>query len=345
MSSEELQLDQLDNMSDDELSNLNLEQLLENGTVDTGSEESEVIEENDTATEDQDAPVHYEPVGDEEIAPNEEQKEIDYKAFYERVNQPFKANGRDFQINSADEAIQLMQMGANYNKKMQSLKPKTKVLKMLESNDLLDESKLAYLIDLNNKNPEAVAKLVQDSGIDALDLEDKLNPNYAPQVPVVSDTEIELDNILDELRDTPSYSRTIDIAGNQWDETSRREVATNPNILRGLNEHVYLGIYDTIQTEIERRRTLGQLSGMSDLQAYKAVGDWLNEQGAFNYLNPQVQQQQEVARQNQEREQAINQRRQAAATPNTGMATGSVTEFNPLAISDEDILRLANQFT
>ena len=44
---------------------------------------------------------------------------VDYKALYEQVTAPFKANGKTISIQSVEEATQLMQMGANYTKKMQ----------------------------------------------------------------------------------------------------------------------------------------------------------------------------------------------------------------------------------
>lgn len=336
MSEQDVQLGHLDNLSDDELSQLDLENLLEQKSEDTEVQDTsndEVNPETEEATEELSDDVSEQ--GDNE----EPEKEIDYKAFYEKLNQPFKANGRDLQIRSPEEAIQLMQMGANYHKKMESLKPKTKVLKVLEKHDLLDEQKLAYLIDLNNKNPEAVAKLVQESGIDALDLEDKVNPNYSPHIPTVSDTELELDSVLDELRDSPSYSRTLDIAGNQWDISSRTEIASNPHILRGLNEHVYLGIYDIINTEVDRQRMLGNLKGMTDIQAYKAVGDYLNNQGAFNYLN----QENNYTQQSNQVNEQINERRKAAATPNASATKETTLNIDPLKMSDEEILRLVNQ--
>ena len=38
---------------------------------------------------------------------------VDYKAEYERLLKPFKANGRDVSVASVDDALSLMQMGAN----------------------------------------------------------------------------------------------------------------------------------------------------------------------------------------------------------------------------------------
>ncbi len=68
----------------------------------------------------------------------------DYKALYEKVMAPLKANGKTIDIKSPEELIQLAQMGANYTRKMQAIAPHRKVLLMLENNGLLDEGKLCF---------------------------------------------------------------------------------------------------------------------------------------------------------------------------------------------------------
>jgi len=65
---------------------------------------------------------------------------IDYKEFYRRIaGQPIAANGKTIEIRDADEAVRLMQMGANYTRKMQELAPQRKMLAMLREHELLDE--------------------------------------------------------------------------------------------------------------------------------------------------------------------------------------------------------------
>ena len=83
----------------------------------------------------------------------------DYESEYKKLLAPFVANGREMSVKSVDEAITLMQMGANYNKKMAALKPSLGLLKLLESNGLADAEKISYLIDLANKDAGAVNKL------------------------------------------------------------------------------------------------------------------------------------------------------------------------------------------
>ena len=97
---------------------------------------------------------------DKESTPTESEK-TDYEAFYKEVMTPFKANGKLIELRNPAEAVQLMQMGANYTRKMQAIQQHRKVLTMLENNGLLDEGKLSFLIDIEKKNPDAIQKLVK----------------------------------------------------------------------------------------------------------------------------------------------------------------------------------------
>ena len=207
-------------------------------------------------------------------------EEIDYKVQYEELLSPFKANGKDIKVDTVEDARSLMQMGANYNKKMAALKPNLKVVKMLDNHGLLDEGKLSYLIDLSKKDPEAIKKLVKDSGLDPLDI-DTDNIAYKPNTYNVSDNEVALDGILDDIRDTSTFNTTIDIIGNKWDETSKDIIAKDPNIIKVINEHVGSGIFKKVSEVVERERILGRLNGLSDIEAYKQVGDAINANGGF----------------------------------------------------------------
>ena len=218
--------------------------------------------------------------GDPEAPEVDSKGEIDYKVQYEALLSPFRANGKDIKVDTVEDARSLMQMGANYNKKMAALKPNLKVVKMLDNHGLLDEGKLSYLIDLSKKDPEAIKKLVKDSGLDPLDI-DTDNIAYKPNTYNVSDNEVALDGILDDIRDTSTFNTTIDIIGNKWDETSKDIIAKDPNIIKVINEHVGSGIFKKVSEVVERERILGRLSGLSDIEAYKQVGDAINSNGGF----------------------------------------------------------------
>lgn len=209
---------------------------------------------------------------------------IDYKSEYERILGPIKANGTELKVDSVDDAIRLMQMGANYNKKMASLKPNLKMMKMLENNKLLDETKLGYLIDLEKGNPDAIKKLIKDSRIDVMDIDLDEESEYKPTSYTVDERELAVDEVLDSIKDTPTYDQTVELVSTKWDAKSKQTIAENPNLLEVINAHMASGVYDLVSKEMEKERTFGRLNGLSDLEAYKATGDAMSERGAFNHL-------------------------------------------------------------
>lgn len=288
----------------------------------------------------------------EKEKPAESDSGINYKAEYERLLAPFKANGRDIKVDSVDDAIALMQMGANYNKKMAALKPNLKLMKMLEHNNLLSEEKLSFLIDLEKKNPAAITKLVKDSGLDPMDLDTEKASEYRQTTYAVDDREIELDTILDELQSSPAYNQTLDVIANKWDAASKQVIAGAPQLLRVINDHIANGIYDVISQEVERERVFGRLNGLSDIEAYRRVGDVLHAKGAFNHLVPGSSQPQRkpaagavVAPPKPKVVDDVKLKdKKRAASPSKAAVSGSLpADFNPLALSDEEFSKLINK--
>jgi len=270
---------------------------------------------------------------------------IDYKSEYNKIMAPFKANGKMMNMESADEAVQLMQMGANYAQKMSALKPNLKLMKMLENNSLLDEAKLSFLIDLDKKNPDAIQKLIKDSGIDPLDVDTSDKTTYQPNTYTVHDKEIELDSVLEEIQDTPSYSKTIDVVSNKWDAESRKIIVENPQVIRVINEHMSNGIYDQIMTVMDKERALGRLTG-SDIESYRRIGDQIYANGGFANQSPQqptVQATESTPKPKKQPDPKVKSRKKAAAPTKSAPTKSSTPEnFNPLSLSDEEFEKLVS---
>lgn len=275
---------------------------------------------------------------------------VDYKAAYEQLMAPFKANNREMKVDSVEEALTLMKMGANYNKKMAALKPNLKLLKMLENHDLLDEGKLSYLIDLDKKHPAAVQKLMKDSGIDPLEVDLDKTTDYRPNTYTVNDNEMELDNVLEEIKHSKAYATTTDVISNKWDMPSKQVLLSNPSIIKIINDHVETGIYAQITAVVEKERMLGRLTGLSDIEAYKQVGDFLQAQNAF-------QPKQQVAAPAMKpspiatpkpvkgpTEEELRNRKKAAGSTKASPSKQVSMDFNPLALSDEEFEKISSKF-
>ena len=303
-------------------------------------------EEEEGNTDTSDTATETKTEATEEKAEKETQA-VDYEAEYKRLLAPFKANSREIQVKSVDDAVALMQMGANYNKRMAALKPNLKMLKLLENNGLLSEEKISYLIDLEKKNPAAINKLVKDSGLDPMDLDAEKAGEYKPKIHSVDDREIDLDTVLDEIQETPTYTQTLEIVSKKWDGASKQTIASTPQLLKVINDHVANGIYDLINQEVERERMFGRLNGLSDIEAYRKVGDAINARGGFNHLvgNQGKPNQEPVVVQPKPKAPAddkLNEKRRAASsTKPANVSTAAASDFNPLALSDEEFSKLA----
>ena len=208
-----------------------------------------------------------------------ETKETDYKGAYEKITQPFKANGAEIQVKDPNDIIRLMQMGANYQKKMAQMKPNLKLIKMLGNNGLLDEAKLNNLIDISKKDPKTIAKLIKDSEIDPLDIDNDESNDYQPTDHSISDKEFELDTVLESIKDTPSFNKTIDVLTKQWDPKSKTIISDSPEIIATINTHMENGVYDTVNSVLQQQKTLGKLNGLPDVEAYWQIAQQLLKQG------------------------------------------------------------------
>ena len=318
------------------------------GTETDNEAEDDKADDSDAATETKTEVVEEKTEAEKpEQEAEKETPAVDYEAEYKRLLAPFKANGRGIQVKSVDDAVALMQMGANYNKRMAALKPNLKMLKLLENNGLLSEEKISYLIDLEKKNPAAINKLVKDSGLDPMDLDAEKAGEYKPKIHSVDDREIDLDTVLEEIQDSPTYTQTLEIVSKKWDGASKQTVASTPQLLKVINDHVANGIYDLINQEVERERMFGRLNGLSDIEAYRKVGDAINARGGFNHLvnNQGKPNQEPVVVQPKPKAPAddkLNEKRRAASsTKPANVSTAAASDFNPLALSDEEFSKLA----
>lgn len=197
-------------------------------------------------------------------------------SFFDKVMAPLKANGREITLRTPEEAIRLMQMGAGYGKKLQDLQPSLKSLRMLEKNNLLDENKLSFLIDLNNKNPAAIKKLIKDSGIDPLDINLEDNADYKPTNHSVTDNEVAFQDTLKEVAAAPGGKETIRHINTDWDKESKDLLWNDPQIMTIIQAQRETGVYGVITAEIDRQKMLGDIPANTPfLKAYKIAGDAL----------------------------------------------------------------------
>lgn len=293
-----------------------------------------VVEGSEDVSEGKDTQEATEGAVDDSSASGEEVKEaVNYEELYKKVVAPFKANGKEIVPQNVDEVIKLMQMGANYTRKMQDIAPHRKVLTMLQNNELLDEEKLSFLIDLNKKDKTAIQKLIKDAEIDPLDIDVTNDVNYVAGNHRVSNEEVALNSVLDDVLTTPTGAETVQVISQQWDQASKEIIWKDPNVIDIINQQRANGIYDKISSEIERQKTIGAIAyNVPFLEAYKVIGQKLHESGLLTNTP--------IARTaNTNTTKVINNEKAKAASTPRSTPNKVNANIDPLSLSDEEFLK------
>lgn len=311
------------------------------------SEEEPAEEQEDSVEEEPSEENNEEDSGSEDKENNAQEKDkesnpsIDYKKFYEAMMSPIKANGKTFQPRTPDEAIRMMQMGANYTQKMQGIAPYRKKIQMLQKAGLLDDDKLNYLIDLSQGNQEAIKKLLKDSKLDPLDLNVTEESQYTPGNHTVSDEEVQFQTAVDDLKSTPEGLETLRLIQG-WDQASLEAMWKTPSMMTTLNEQRQNGVYNFIMKEMEHQRMLGNIpEGTPFLEAYKAVGEH-----CLRVLQYQQQMQMQANLPKGTLNKTANNNNQVKRAAPSGRSNKTVSKFvDPFSLSDEEFEKQFNNYS
>lgn len=312
----------------------------ETATADDSNEE-EAEEQEDDAEEGE---AEQEATEDEDEATAADDKsdiESTSAKQLEKLFTPFNANGTQIKIDSVEEAIELMQMGANYHKKMHTLKPYMNIVKTLEKNNLLNEDSINFLIDLSKKDKNAISKLMADGEINPLDIETEA-VNYSPAKHVVSNEEVLLDEVLQSIKGTPTFKETMDVITQQWDAPSKVYLTANPKRIADLNAHKASGLFDLINTEVAKQRMFGRLQGLSDFEAYERVGIQVLEKQMATATQHASNPKTAKSKVDPETQKA---QKQKVAAPKGKITNAALPNVERLAsLSDEDFLKLSKKY-
>ena len=295
------------------------------------STDSDATESLDTSTEDS--------TDTKEDTP--ETKEFDYESAYKKVSEPFRANGVDIKVDDPEDIVRLMQMGANYQKKMSQLKPHLKIIKMLENNDLLKPEQLNNLIDVFKKDPKAIAKLVKESSLDPLDIDKDAPSDYEPTDYSVTDGEIELDQVLEDIKDTDTFNRTINVLTKSWDTASKQTISEHPEIIRVINSHMANGVFDKVNTVLQQDKALGKTEGLPDVEAYKQIADYMFKNGELHTNSPEDKSKvsSKMAEVQDQANADRNKKRKAVAPVKQSATNKAPKEEDFLGLSDEEFMK------
>lgn len=301
-------------------------------------------EEDEVTQDDADEVETTDEEDTEESQPSKKKKndtddDAEAKAFYAKLTAPIKANGKEYTIKNADDAIALMQQGINYSKNMADLKPSKAILKTLKEHNLTNAEDISFLIDLHNKDPKAIAKLIKDSNINLYEFDTEQADGYAPSRKVVEPTQ--LDDVVESLKDNPSFDAVLDDVVTGWDTDSKKFITSNPNVLKMMTEQKQSGLYDKIVNAVEYQRMLGKLDGMSSIEAYSMIEqDFLSKEQPTS--KPALEQKEKFKAPRPTSKKATDNSKKRKASSPQGSSKPTKTNFNPLTVSDEDLLKSFN---
>lgn len=307
----------------------------ENTDTEADEQETDVIEDNTEEEESQETEKTEETEETKETEEiNTDAEEIDYKAFYEKVTAPYKANGKMMPgLKDPDDFRTALSMASNYALKTTALKPHLGRIKALEKAGVTDDE-FNEMIEFRNRNPEVIKKALKDTGIDPLDIDTEATIDYRPKNHIVSQRELAFEEVIDSIKDTPEFALTSKVVTEVWDEESRAAMLDNPSLIKGLNEEIQMGRFDTIQSMIEQRKMLGKTNGMSDLAMYQEIATAMNAmEAAQNTQKPSPVQ--------KVQDPAINEQKKKAGI-STKKVSSAVKKYDPTKLSDEEFMELIN---
>ena len=261
-------------------------------------------------------------------------QEVDYKSIYEQVFKPFKANGKEITPKSVEDIISLMQMGANYTKKMQLMAPMKKVVQSLD-NAKIDEQELNFLIDVSKGDKEAIKQLLIKHKIDPLEIDLDGDNTYSPRNNIASDEDVEFNDTLMDIHD--SLPRIQEILNNTWDDKSKKAILKDPRLMRALHEEVQMGRFDEVQKRLEAEKTFGRYKGISDVDAYIDLVSKMEQERMKTKTQPETPTKTESTKR-------IPDKSKAAPTKGkTSKSSSSLTAKDLLSMSDDEFNKLSER--
>lgn len=274
---------------------------------------------------------------------NQETTEVDYKAFYETVTQDFKASGRTMPgVKEPEKFIKALQMATDYALKTAALKPALKRVKMLE--DVSDDD-LAEMLDFKKRNPEVIKKALKEANIDPLEL-DMEQVNYVPQAKIITDSEYEFRETIDELAKDTKFVDTKHLILNTLDAKSKELALTDTKVLKALHQEVVSGRIEQIQSKALELRTFGSVdSTISDIELYASIARQMDIESSTitpnikSVVSTQVTSNTQTKQVTTESNPELDDKRTRAGIQ-TKSQTKVVKKYDPTKLSDEEFLKL-----
>lgn len=243
------------------------------------TEEVDVDEEVDAEQPEEDSDNNGEEVADEEVTEEvSEEKTEDVKT--EEVTEPqtaqkrkYKANGKEFEFTD-DEIFnqfgKVFGQAMNYTQKMQAIAPYRSIIETVKEQGFTQED-MNLMVDVLKGDKQALAAVMKRTGVDALDVDTEAGESYRPKNYGRNDTELAIQDIVEEIGKDPEYPVTYHIVEKQWDSKSRETFVKNPDLIKELHIDVRNGVFDKVSPMAMKMKVLDG-GRKSDLEYYVEAG-------------------------------------------------------------------------
>jgi hypothetical protein len=168
--------------------------------------------------------------------------------------------------------------------------------------------------------------------------EDGKGQEYIPDNHVMSDSRYQLEEVLDEIRPTETYAKTIDFI-TSVDDDGKVLISENPGVVKLLNDDMQSGIFQKALDEAHFRMDRGLLPKQSILQSYIQV---MQDQDFYDSLTgvetPKVTDETTVGTTKKKNKEVVSRKKRAS---NVGTSK-SVAKSNSQHSHNKDVNKMSD---
>lgn len=272
--------------------------------------------------------------------PASEVSEIDYKAFYEKATQSYKANGQEHPgVKDPEKLIKALQMATDYAHKTAAIKPILRKAKLLDG---ISDEDLTEMLEFKRGNPEVIKKALKQHNIDPM-LVDLENINYQSHSVVPTVEQVDFQNVVETLaKDKVLFDKLDNVIINQLDEKSRTKLLSGDGTyLNAFAEEMSIGRFDIVMPMVQQHKLFypEQVVGKTDLDIYVELAAKYEATKQAPVTPPDAVAQVQPVITPKAVEQEIVAKREAASITTT-TANKAKQTYDPTKLSDEEFMKL-----
>ena len=237
----------------------------ENGyLVDEPSTEPEVSEEDsDAGSVDEEESIDE---GDDSETDDESGDEEDeFDSMVKDTKRTINVDGTNIEIESDDELAKIAERSLSSSRKFDAHKDDISVIEGVR-NEGLSNDDLYLLVEAKKGNKQAIAKLLKSTGssmddmAELFDDEDKMKEvdSYVPNEYKVDQTTMEIRSIIKSAeQDTKSFPIFENLISTEFDDQSKRELFTKPDLMQFVADTVKSGAFEGMSSTYMKKKLLG----------------------------------------------------------------------------------------